>query len=88
MEETVGAGNINFAPSSVAKDDDAQCTGTAKDPTAPAGLICIYPFETVGVVAGTADGKNDVLLRNGFRIFWQSEASDQAFSGSWAYTAL
>lgn len=88
MNKQVGAGNINFAPSAVASDDDATCTGTASAPTAPAGLICIYPGTTTGVVAGTAEGKNDSLLRHGFRIFWESAASDQAFSGSWAYTAL
>ena len=34
--------DVNVAPNTVAGDPDPSCTGSADNPTAPAGKVCIY----------------------------------------------
>lgn len=33
---------VNAAPSALARDADEECTGSAKNPTAPKGKVCLY----------------------------------------------
>ena len=73
----------------------AVCTGTAANPTAPAGKLCIYisslsssripaggVFSTVFPVSGTP------TVTPGFRVIWTINAVGDTFlKGTWAYTA-
>ena len=42
---------VNFAPSPLADDGDASCTGTAENPTAPRGKVCLYLSGSSGNIA-------------------------------------
>ena len=80
---------VNFA--SVAGDNDATCTGTPTNPTAPAGKVCLYLDESVGIDVTTLKGFAGLLLpARAFTIFWTPTGTadfDEFFSASWAYTA-
>lgn len=41
--------DVNFHVNALASDDDATCTGTAAEPTAPAGKVCLYVSGSGGV---------------------------------------
>lgn len=81
--------SVNFAPHPHALDDDAECTGSTTNPTAPAGKLCIYldsrynASQFSGTVAGLAD--------RGFMIQFTPTTTevgmDYRFNASWAYTA-
>ena len=73
-------------------DEDATCTGTAENPTAPPGKVCVYPTAITGFAADSADavqlsGTGSGGSRFGFSV--DATASDDAanFHGVWAYTA-
>ena len=82
---------VNFAPDAYAQtsDDDATCTGTVSEPTAPPGKVCIYAASI------TSDSTNVVatpmfyLPKRGFEIAWAESASDADvfLRATWAYTA-
>ena len=83
---------VNFAPDSVGAtaDDDAACTGTAANPTAPAGKACLYVINTTNdasVVRGF--DANTGARRRGFRAVWTdaSTEDDVFLEFTWAYTA-
>jgi hypothetical protein len=72
-------------------DDDGanRCTGTADAPSAPPGVICIYPknlanasgFAGLGTPSGTGS-------RFGFEFSWVApNAGDTRVFASWAYQA-
>lgn len=83
---------VNFAPHSLAADDDATCTGTADEPTAPAGKVCVYIDQW-----GTADGANGQAPFGTpfddryFLVQYQANApgagGSTALVFTWAYTA-
>jgi hypothetical protein len=91
MEDVnMGAGQPN------AGNPDPSCTGTADEPTAPRGKVCVYvlPFSTnvaaTGInatpMAGTATSQSD---RFGFLISLAAADATQGLEGygTWAYTA-
>jgi hypothetical protein len=86
---TLGDNNVNFAPSPVASDPAASCSGTAANPTAPAGNVCLYPT-SIGANSnpGTAQGLAlDSGSRYGFRVKGPTGTDSAGVRGSWAYTA-
>lgn len=83
--------NVNFSPDiySQSTDDDATCTGSASNPTAPPGKVCIY-----AIVMGYVDnvyGQSSYRSKQGFQVrFHQSGPSpdkDLDLNFVWAYTA-
>ena len=78
---------VNFATGGA--DNDAECTGSAAAPTAPAGKVCIYAGSATGVDTLTGIGQvngNDAS----FRVLWHSTGatgSDMFLTFTWAYTA-
>ena len=78
--------DVNFAPSVVGSDDDAACTGTMANPTAPAGKVCLYGGASgAGTPDGTASGDQIGLgSRLGFTVL-VSGTGDVGASGTWAY---
>jgi hypothetical protein len=65
-----------------------QCTGTAANPTAAAGYVCIYPYDTTNasVNGGYVWGGN--TTKYGFQLSWNSVAGGYSFVfANWAYTA-
>jgi hypothetical protein len=82
---------VNFAPHAAAGDDDATCTGTSAQPTAPAGNVCLYvhsgDIESLNVV-----GEASVLANRGFEISLghvtgAAAETDLYMRLTWAYTA-
>jgi hypothetical protein len=71
-------------------DDPTNCTGTALDPTAAPGYVCIYPYystnaETInGAVWGGSGEPNPWGFTFGF---FSSGAGASAVFATWAYTA-
>jgi hypothetical protein len=90
---------VGFTPAAAAiaanDDEDANCTGTTDNPTAPPGKVCVYPTTTTGIAADSADatqlaGTGSGGSRFGFGV--DSSATGGAssaanFHGVWAYTA-
>ena len=85
------AATVNFAPSPLAVDDDATCTGTVAAPTAPPGKVCLYIGDSANVdgLAGehaVQPGFNDqFFLVYGFAN--GTQGLDLYFRFSWAYRA-
>jgi hypothetical protein len=75
----------------------SRCTGTPENPTAPSGVVCIYP--TTNVNAESLVGFNIVNIANsntasptagsvGFGLSWDAITTGvSAVEGVWAYTA-
>jgi hypothetical protein len=80
---------VNFA--SDAADNDATCTGTATNPTAPAGKVCIYLDDSAGIDVASLEGYDGNLLpARAFTIYWSPNGTanlDEFLYASWAYTA-
>jgi hypothetical protein len=86
--------DVNFAADdSDAGDADPECTGTADQPTAPPGKVCLYAGTNVGgspTYSGDEVDGGDALSRLGFVVVidGQPDAPDTIEAhGSWAYTA-
>jgi hypothetical protein len=79
--------NFSMDGNTATTDDDASCTGTAFEPTAPAGKVCIY-WNSLGGMDGAA-GFAGLLATDGFLISFNSNgaAGSMSIVGSWAYTA-
>lgn len=65
-----------------------KCTGTPNNPTAPPGVVCIYPTDFRGPQSLRAKGKGGY----GFSVSWtgqlvSSSLSCGVFEAVWAYTA-
>ncbi len=84
---------INFAGnSSVTTDDDATCTGTYGNPTAPAGKVCLYNFALGSTGTATvAEGTSWTGSTLGTRAFYADYSGAPSNVGevffTWAYTA-
>lgn len=85
---------VNFAGTSpVTGDDDATCTGTYANPTAPAGKVCVYHdnFNNSFGSASSANGRtwDDAALRTrAFYVRYGGAPTDVGYVWfTWAYTA-
>jgi hypothetical protein len=75
--------------------DDVGCAGTATNPTAPNGFVCIYPYYTENLTAATLTGwiwgtTGDGVVKWGFQVGWNGTGaanSPTVMFGTWAYTA-
>ena len=94
--------HVNTAPYTpnpvVSLDGDPSCTGTADDPTAPAGKVGIYISDTSNAtvegfsLADPGGGTSEAADRYGFivRVLDGGGTGDTASTsayGTWAYTA-
>ena len=72
-----------------ALDEDAACTGTFDEPTAPAGQICIYIVSNVGVDLATVAGVAGLLPTRSFMVTFDADGldPDEVVYATWAYTA-
>lgn len=86
-------GKVNFAPTSGGSfgDQDATCTGTVNNPTAPAGKVCIYVAFSDGIVrSSTAGWAPFYEADRGFNVGIVpagDPGADMYLFGAWAYTA-
>ena len=71
---------------STAINNSGRCTGTAENPTAPEGLLCIYPYSFTNINGLSLEGRSS----HNFIGFW---AIDPTFNdgitfidATWAYT--
>ncbi len=82
---------VNFAPDAYAQttDDDATCTGTGTQPTAPAGKVCVYAVNITSDTTNVVATPMFNLMNRGFEIAWNESGSDNdvALRATWAYTA-
>lgn len=79
--------NVFFAPSTATENqfESPSCSGTAADPTAPAGLVCIYVTNSTNAVVKPFALQN---TRNAFGIYVDAVAVGDVYAqGTWAYTA-
>ena len=70
------------------EESEDRCTGSARNPTAPEGVVCVYLRYSTGVdqVRGVG-APNPSGSRYGFGLAWLTTGSGQhAVSGTWAYT--
>ena len=87
------ATQVNFAPDAAAtSDDDAECTGTAAAPTAPAGKVCLYLYgSTIPAAVTNVRGSRAVNLSNqAFYLSYDVGAgtgTNISVFFTWAYTA-
>ena len=91
--------DVNTAPNgTVAKDPDTTCTGSANNPTAPKGKVCIYISNSsnAGVTGfrltnpgttGTAPGDAYGFIVRILDAGTVGNTSTVAAEGTWAYTA-
>jgi hypothetical protein len=81
---------VNFAGTAVeTSDDDPTCTGTADNPTAPPGKVCLYLYGSTNAIGinGIASAH---LGDKGFWIYWAgtgTAGTDMYVWLTWAYTA-
>jgi len=78
-------------------DVASTCTGTAANPTAPKGKVCIYPVTRLNakflVGFHVLEGANGnapapASFSTGFRLGWESESEGEtSVEAVWAYTA-
>ena len=71
-------------------DGSNTCTGTFRNPTAPPGFACIYPYSEDNVdpttINGTVWGTDNIKF--GFQVSWFTTADgNSAMYATWAYTA-
>ena len=65
-----------------------QCTGTAANPTAPAGWVCIYPTLNSNAFYLRAVAVPNNNGRHGFYVRWRAKETGRSlFRAVWAYTA-
>ena len=71
----------------VGSDEPAghRCTGSFTSPSAPEGVLCVYPSGASNAAGFQADG----LARFGFRLSWiaPKESVQTSFAATWAYRA-
>ena len=81
----------NFAPDDdpLTLDDDASCTGTFANPTAPVGRVCVYVGGTFGLTALDVETwTTPTIARRAFYVLATKTASTPfEFYATWAYTA-
>lgn len=77
---------VNFSPSAGGGENDASCTGSADNPIAPAGKLCLYSQGA----SGTGEVRGEANTPNGFMVKVTSNGGNDDFvgiRGTWAYTA-
>jgi hypothetical protein len=79
--------DVGFAPDVLATLPDASCTGTAANPTAPPGKVCVYRFVSGGASSLRVDAIGPVDGRAVQVTFRSASAGDSFLYVSWAYTA-
>lgn len=81
--------DVNFKAATARNtDDDASCIGSATQPTAPPGKVCIYTAsETYYNLQAGISGEAAPLADSGFVIKATVDPGDWIGYGSWAYTA-
>jgi hypothetical protein len=77
--------------------NESRCLGTSQNPTAPAGVVCIYPTTNINAqlitgynIVDSIDGNSATPITGGvgFGIGWQSlQAGTSALEAVWAYQA-
>lgn len=86
----LSGGQVNFAPTGPATDDDPACTGSVSAPTAPAGKVCLY-LAGASLNVTSLSGEAAVTLPDtSFLIRFQPTGAvgvDEFLYVSWAYTA-
>jgi hypothetical protein len=75
----VAPGNADLVKSNVRVGPGGGCSGTNKAPTAPAGVLCLYPLDSAPAAAGPLPGGS----RYGFKV----TAGATFVSGVYAYAA-
>jgi hypothetical protein len=70
--------------------DDAEnvCAGTARQPTAPPGTVCIYPLQSDNTVnlTGYSIAPGTGGSRFGFKLLWDASGNGDTFvDATWAY---
>lgn len=86
--EALSAGDIAFADSWAGGDE--RCDGTPENPTAPAGMVCIYPIDWDHIDEAGTSAAPAGLADQGFTIEFVTDgvAGSTAFlEGTWAYRA-
>ena len=81
---------VNFAAGTPgAEDADATCTGSAANPTAPPGKVCLYvtDFNSTTAEGGYQISSNDDAERYGFTVAMRGNSGFVDGRGTWAYTA-
>lgn len=74
-------------------ETDDRCTGSAREPTAPAGYVCIYLYTAANArtITGAVWGNSiEGDQRYGFQLGWFSSEATTVRTwvlGNWAYTA-
>jgi hypothetical protein len=72
-------------------DPDPSCTGTVSAPTAPRGVLCIYPGQTVNASLFVTDDQGNVGSASpqgaAVQAFANAGSADTIAQGSWAVTA-
>lgn len=82
--------DINFSADAIGEtsDDDAACSGSAANPTAPAGKVCLYVYELAGVDSSLEGVQAGQLTDQGFSVIWFMAADGPThLLFTWAYRA-
>jgi hypothetical protein len=64
------------------------CSGTARNPTAPPGTVCIYPLQSSNAVnlTGYSIAPGTGGSRFGFKLLWDAAGNGDTFvDATWAY---
>lgn len=82
--------DVSFTPGT-GNDTDPDCNGTLQAPTAPPGMVCIYPALSGGIVpAGWSAGPTSDMPLRAFRVLYDpvdTAGLDLVAHFTWAYTA-
>ena len=85
--------NVSFSAdsASAAVNTDAACNGTASNPTAPAGKLCVYllSINNVTAIDAGAWAETEPAALGAWYINWVdvAQGDDSEIRGTWAYTA-
>lgn len=82
-----GLVNFSLSGNPATADDTTSCTGTAANPTAPAGFVCLYLVATEPGTTGLIGQGLDAAPTKGFTVVWQKSGGDNFVEFSWAYRA-
>lgn len=79
---------INVADHPASGDDDNSCKGSAERPTAPIGMVCIYPTHAVNVTNAQGFQVSEDATQ-GFQVTWNVPVDGLTeFWAVWAYTGV
>ena len=85
---SLSSSQVNFAAdeTSVTLDDNAACTGTVSEPTAPTGEVCLY-VQALGPGVGSIAGYGELGPHGFFVYAVEKSVGNNAARGTWAYKA-